>query len=549
MKKLLLLFAITFAASSIFAQYQGEPWYGTPWTFGTDSIENINVGETVQAKNDDEFFNGVAHSAYDIGVVDTLIRPSEDPTGEKVAGSGVQNGGGVKNDFRMRQAAADGITLDQSDIDAFNSPNYGEIFSTHQNRAVTAKTGGWYRYTCSFSEAGNYQMVLRMWEHNDPGYTAWVRVYNKSDMAPLYPWTMIHPGENGEGVIGLRKIDITQPFWDTSLHVVKTNGAYNWFDLDGVFTLTGDVVVEFSDVGPTEAHGESIRPPGSGNFGEFSFMYVGPEADEFAPVADVIQMSYDDMETISLTISENGTLYLVPDGTAPEDAESAKIDKMEMTTSDTYEKDVSELDLEQDIQIITMDAAGNSRISPTISLEAAFTVDTTAGNNGDMFYFNTTRAGTVYLVPTNVNGDLTNLSIALASANADTALTTGGLDSLTITTLTGDVDCNLWFVDGTTSEVSEPIAFQLGEGGDPASVAFNELSRVTVAAVNNEILVRHNADYNTIRIFDILGKQHIREHVNTQEIHLDASDLTSGVYILRMSGNDGIVSKKFLLSK
>ncbi len=547
MKKLVRFTAISIAMSGLFAQYQGSPWYGTPWTFGEDSAANLTVGLGIATKN--TVANGVPHSAYDVGVVDTLLRPVDDPDGTLVAGSGVINSSGTNDDFRRPQAAADGVTLDQSDIDAIESPNYGAMFTSHQNRGVTGKTGGWYRYTCNFSTNGNYRMVLRMWGNTDPGYAAWVRFYDKATMDPLYPWTRFHPGKEGEGTEGVSYIDVTAETFDTIVNKQGAPRGQTWVELNDGFTLSGDVVVEYSDVGPAEAYGDNIRSAGSGNFGEFVFLYTGAASDEYAPVAEVYKESYDDMEEISLTLSEDGTLYLVPAGTAIEDAETANVDMMAMTASDTYTKAVKELDLQQDIQIVTMDAAGNARITTPITLQSAFTVDTTQGNTGDTLFVNTTRAGTVYLVPSNVNGDYTSLSVAFASGNADTAAVTGGVDSLVITTLTGDLDCNLWLYDALTGEISDPIAFQLGEGGDPSSVHLENLRDITVSFYHNEIIVQHDADYSELAVYDILGKQHIRQSVNSNRISVDANDLNNGVYIIRMTGNSGIATKKFLLSR
>lgn len=548
MKKLLLFTAFSIAMSGLFAQYQGTPWYGTPWTFGEDSAANLRVGLGIATKN--TFANGVPHSAYDVGVVDTQLRPAGDPDGTLVAGSGVVNSAGTLREFRTEQAAADGVTLDQSDIDAIESPDYGAMFTSHQNRGVTGKSGGWYRYTCNFSDNGNYKMVLRMFAFADPDYAAWVRFYDKATMTPLYPWVRFHPGDgDGGSMEGASLIDVTAATFDTIVNKQGSPAAQDWVELIDGFTLTGDVVVEYSDVGPSEAYGDNTRAAGSGNFGEFAFLYTGAASDEFAPVAEVYKGSYDDMEEISLTLSEDGTLYLVPAGTAIEDVETANIDKMAMTTSDTYTKAVKELDLGQDIQIVTMDAAGNSRITSPITLQSAFTVDTTKGNTGDKIYLNTTRAGTVYLVPASVNGDFTSLSVAFASGTADTAAVTGGLDSLVITTLTGDQDCNLWLYDALTGEISDPIAFQLGAGSGPSSVHQENLRDITISFYHNEITVQHEADYNELAVYDILGKQHIRKSVNSNRITVNINDLNNGVYIIRMTGNSGMATKKFLLSR
>lgn len=550
MKKLLLLFVIAISASAVSAQYQGTPWNGTPWTFGEDSAANMRVGTAIESKKP-QYFNGVPHLAYDIGVVDTTKRAADDPDGTLVAGSGVAVSEAANDDWRTPNATDDGITLDQSDLDAMASPNFGGVFSSHDGRSVTGKSGGWYRYTCNFSKNGNYKMLIRVFAHDDNNYAAWIRFYDKATMDPIYPWTYFNHGSSNLDATGVSYVDLTSETFDTTRtnKKVPASPADKWVELDDAFTLDGDVVVEYCDPGPSEAYGDNTRGSGSGSFGEFVFFYTGEASDEYAPVAEPFKFEYDDMEDFSLTLSEAGTLYLVPAGTAIEDVETANIDKMEMTTDDTYTKDLAELDLPDTIQIVTMDAAQNSRISDTIVVEKAFTVETTQGETNDTIFFNTTRSGYVALVPSNVDGTRTALELAIATGNADTVNVTGGNDTMVISTLTGDLDCNLFLVDEINDQVSYAIAFQLGEGGSPAAVIQKSREKVTVSARYDEIMVRNIAEYNTVRIYDILGKEHIRQHVNSSQVQLDASAMRSGVYILKLSGDNGTLTKKFLLSK
>ncbi len=552
MKKLLLLFVFVASAGMIYSQYEGSPWYGdgNPWMFGTDSAANLRVGQDIMGKN--AAYNGVPHSTYDIGVVDTLIRPAGDPNGTKVAGSGVVNNSGTNDDYRTVQANNSGVVLTSSDQDAIASPNYGAMFTSHQNRGVTGKTGGWYRYSCIFAQEGNYRMVLRMWGNNDPGYGAWIRIYDKATMDPLYPWTKFHPGKKGDDTEGVEYVDVSTTAFDT---IVNKNGApkgQTWVALDGAFTLDGDVVVEYSDVGPSEEYGDNIRGAGSGNFGEFTFMYTGPAADEFAPVAEVWRTQYDDMHELNLSLSEDGTLYLVDDTVTIDEAANNNLDMMEMTTNDVYTKVLNDTNIlnAQPIRIVTMDDAGNGRITAPISIQRALTVDTTQGNTGDTLWVNTTRAGFVALVPSNVEGDYLSLTGAVQEGNADTINVTGGLDSLVITNLTGDMDCKLYLFDTNSGIASNPIDFQLGEGGSPIGIDQEAIRKVTVAAYNNQIMVNHNDDgFTTLQVFDLLGKQLIRQNVTSRRMTIDASQLNSGIYILRMTGTNGSATKRFLLRK
>jgi hypothetical protein len=556
MKKLLLLSVSIFAAATLSAQYGGVPWNGAgnPWVFQADSFANFHVGNDLEWKND--YYLGVPHYAYDIGEVDTMLLPSESFT--LVAGSGDPEAGqspssSYRTDYGRYLAATNdaNVTLTVSDTMSQWSPNYGGYFTVHNNSAVMNGTGGWYRYTCNFADAGNYKIVIRGWGADKSGHGFWIRFYDLATMDPIYPWTRMHPGQGGNVTVDQENavyIDMNDTLYVNNMYSKSPNGA-SWIESTDEFSLSGDVVFEYTNIGPTPDYDKDVTGSGRSFWGEFTFMYQGAEEDKFAPVAEPYKSYYDDMEVFEFSLSEDGTMYMVPAGTAIEDAEANNIDKMVMTTSDTYSLDLTTLELPDTVQIVTTDAAGNSRITAPIRMVDALSVDKTQANNGDTLFVNTRRSGFVALVPSDVAADYTNLIIAISQGNADTINVGTGNDTLVISNLSGDMDCNLFLYDEANAQVSYAIPIQLGEGGGGSSVLTESMRNFTIAAFENEITVRNISDFSYVSVYDILGKQHIRQPVSSNTMHLDASGLHGGVYILKMSGNNGVVTRKFLLSK
>jgi len=550
MKKFLLTTIFALMMSGLFAQYAGQPWGGTPWQFGEDSVANFHVGQNLNWKNAAYF--GVPHYAYDVGVVDTLLIPSGDPNGTLVAGSGIMDSeSGPSSDVQWRQdaATAAGITLHNSDLAAQTSANYGGNFTTHNNRATVNGTAGWYRYTCNFADA-NYKMVIRGWGATKSGHGFWVRFYDPQTMTPLYPWTRIHPGSGSGNPTDLENasfVGLAEAFYVTNL-IGKTPAQSEWIQTADEFSLNGDVVVEYSNMGPTLDHDEDVTGSGAGFWGEFTFMQQGVVSDKFAPVAETYRSMYDDMEEMSLKLSEEGTLYLVPNGTAMADAETAAIDMLEMTTTSTYTKAVSEMTLTDTIQLVTKDAAGNRRITAPIRFRAALTVDTTEGKTLDTLVVNTTRAGFVILLDKSVNPDYVSFLNAIGLGLADTINVDGGNDTLVIKNLTGDMNCNLYLFDTELSKVSNPVEFTL-KAGSTIGIDDRKVIDVNVFAHQNQIMINHTGDFKELTIYDVLGKQYIHETVNSNRININSDGLTSGVYFLRMYGNSVPITKKFIISK
>lgn len=545
---LLFTFLISLVLGALAQTYQGTPWTGTPWAFGTDDSLNFSVGNAYEHNKGP--YDGIPGFLYDIGEVNTLLRSGQDPTGTLVAGADAEMSSGPKVDYRGPQATTDGITLTASDLAAAVSDNFGGAFTFHSGRRVPNKTGGWYRYTCSFAE-GNYKLTMRAWGNTDPRCGFWFKVYDKN-MNQIYPWTRFNGGDTNGGGVGFDEGFIEVPL-DSVPYVnwisPRPNTKTKWFSSIDEFTLSGEVVIELCDPGPTLDYDRDAGGPG-GNIGEIAFEYMGAPADKFAPVAGPFKSQYDEAETLSLKLNEAGTLYLVPAGTAEEDIETAYVDKMEMTTVDTYTKAAVDL-IGDTIQIATKDAAGNMRLERgTVSARYMITADTNQGNNLDTIRVNVTRDGVAALLPPEVMPDFGSVLGAVAAGNADTANVTSGGNDLVIRNLTGDQNCNLYMFDisGDMVVVSSPVAFQLGAGGEPIGIHPHQAD-VKVYVSGNQIILKHNGEFEDLYIYDLLGKQRMHRNVKSTHMELDASDLIEGVYIIKLYGaKEGVISRKFMIN-
>jgi hypothetical protein len=546
MKRMLLFSASLLISAGLLCQYQGVPWKGTAWTFGTDNAANFSVGKDYSHKKG--AYNGIPHFLYDIGVVDTLKRAGDDPTGLLVAGQGTGYTGSLGKDMRTEAATTDSKTLDPSDIAALTSPTVAGVFQTHENRAVFNRSGVWCRYTCSFTE-GNYRIVLRSWGNSFTEQAFWFRVYDKATMNPLYPWTRYHPG-SGEGDAtlqeGLSYVDVSQDPY-TGYAISTLPAKTNWMAFNDLYSLSGEVVIEYCDPGPTPKYGENVAQGGS--LGEIAFEYVGPVEDKFAPVAEIWKDIYDDMDTILLTLSENGTLYLVPNGTATDDLETAKIDKKEMTTLDGYMSIVKDMTLNDTIQIVTKDAADNIRYTAPIEIRNVIIPDTLKGNNGDTISVSLTRKGILVLIPEGTTPDMTSIIAAFNAGQADTAFVEAGRDTLILNQVSGDGDYELYLVEIPSGNVSLPVAFQVGAGSPDGISNYNQALDVNVYFANNQIIIYNAGGFDQVYIYSILGKQIMHERITSTRMEFDASGFGNGIYILKMQGSKtGVVSKKFLIN-
>jgi hypothetical protein len=547
MKRQIPLVFLMFVFSAVFAQYQGQPWHGTPWSFGLDTVANFSHGSG-QSHNRGGY-NGIPHYLYDIGAVDTLARAADDLQGTLVAGSGDNvNSSGSGNTFRLTAANADSKTLSASELAGFNSPFYAGMFHNHGPRAVFDRSGGWYRYTLNF-EPGNYKAMFRLWQNAGRNQAFWIRFYDKETMNPLIPWTRMHgsPDVVGEG---MTRVNVAEAPW-VSLVSSPTNlpNQTNWMMSVDEYSLSGEVVMELVNVYPSSAHGSGTGV--GGVFGELSFVYAGPQSDKFAPVVDPWMFSYDDMTELDMALSEPGTFYILPAGTPVEEIETAYIDKAEMTAEDKYVKRVAELltdGLSRQVQFYTSDAAGNTRMTPAITFRNVILPDTLAGNQGDHLGMNVTREGIVFLVQKGTQTDMASLMGAFSAGNADMAEVTPGRDTLIIQNLSGNKNLELLLFDLQSGQTSKPIDFKLGDG-DATSVVELKKVQVNIYVDRGTIFLSHNGEFEDLYIYDALGRQRSHQRVYSNNLTINASDFSDGVYIYRLYGrNSGVSTGKFLIN-
>jgi len=151
------------------------------------------------------------------------------------------------------------------------------------------------------------------------------------------------------------------------------------------------------------------------------------------------------------------------------------------------------------------------------------------------------------LIAASTTADYASITASLSINKADKVDVTAGVPAdLTITNLSGDLACKLYLVAASDNALSPGIDFTLQRGTD---ISNRPVSELKVFAQQKQIIVEHNASFNGAFVYDMLGKQHRYQDVSSQRFTIDASDLSDGIYMLRMIGDGAPVTTKFLLSR
>lgn len=562
MKRLLLLQLLIFSfLMGIYGQYKGEPWMGTPWNFSSDTLANFSVGKSFTHKQGP--FNGIPFFAYDIGEVDPLKLPGEDPTGLLVAGFGTNVY--VKDTVRQddREIQKGGRTLTASDIATRTDPLYCAAFTTLVQRATFSNSGAWVRYSCSFEE-GNYRPIMRVTAENvnninQKNKAFWLRFYDRATMNPLTPWTRYHPA----GLIEVLPSDsimenakfikhdpddkyqvIQEPY--VNFGISRVSKFSYWIELDDIYSLNGEVVVEISDPGPVSEYGTNVG--GNGIIGEITFLYTGPVEDKFAPVAEIYKDTwYDDLDTIKLSISEAGKLYIVPKGTLPDNLEEKAIINIELGINDKLIKPVSELSLRDEIQIVTTDASGNIRYTQPILLRNVLVINKNTGVLGDTIFGAVSRIGTLFMVPQGTPKDLFAFELAVASETGVSVPCSPDQDTLLILgndeIPSGNYD--LYVVDSKLGYISDAVSFTyLKETSSINKELNNKIVKIWTSP--GFIHVKDAESFDQVSLYSITGQKILSQKIDSSEFNLNTSSFFSGLYILKLNNS---ISKIYFSGK
>lgn len=552
MKRSLLmqLLMLSFIAG-IYGQYQGQPWMGTPWNFSTDTLANFSVGQDFNHKGGP--FNGMPYFAFDIGEVDPLKLPGEDPTGLLVAGFGtdVYATDTVRQDDRELQKGE--RTLAASDIATRADTLYGAAFSTLIQRGTFWNSGAWVRYTCNFEE-GNYRPVLRVTAENAGNINQnnkafWLRFYDRATMNPLTPWTRYHPGALMEYIPadsimesakfiehdpGQQYSVIQEPYSD---YVISRVPKFSyWIALNDIYSLSGEIVVEFSDPGPASEYGTNVG--GLGNIGEITFEYTGPVEDKFAPVAEIYKdIWYDDLDTIKLSLSEAGKLYLVPNGTHPDNLDGEAIINMELGIGDKFIKPVTELPVGDTIQIVTKDAAGNIRYTKPLPLRKVLVTNINAGAPGDTIFGAVSRNGNLYMVPQGTPKELFAFDVAVATETGVSVPCSPDQDTLLI--LGNEIpggSYELYVVDSELGYISDAVSFTFENEG-PSIDKEITTDIVKIWTSSGFIHITNAELYDQVSLYSITGQKILNQRINSPDFDLNTSSLHNGLYILKLNSS------------
>jgi hypothetical protein len=521
MRKSTLLFFSLMMSIGLIAQYAGTPWNGEPWEFGTTNTTNYAVGSSITSGT--YTYAGVPHWAYDIGEVNLEIRCGADLEGQFVAGNGTGKTGTTGVD-RRAEVGTD-KTFAQSDIDARAEEAPSRSVLLAHNAEHRFQTGGaWARYTCTFDE-GNYKLLFLGKSNTNGNFNFWVRFYD-TDMEPLYPWGRYHVGTSaGEAQYRTSIIDVSTGDYTA---LTSPNANMFWVSLNDEFTLDGDVVVEISDPEPLSGYGSS----GSGSpFGSFTFEYVGDASDKYAPQLSLDgtdpDTKLDDLDTLKLTITEDGTLFIAPKATEEANVEAEAIMSKALTAEEAWSILGTEMTVGDSVIVWSKDAAGNMRASDVIARIAMCSYVP----RNDSIFITTSRTGAVYVVPDGTNKAIADFQTAVAGGTADSlnvkANTEAGLK------IEGLADglYMVYAVDTAISGISEAVPLAIA-GGNPSSAHNVELGNISVypTLVTDALHIATDESVAEVQIYNTMGAL-VHQQTNSSTV-VDCSSLANGFYIV-----------------
>ncbi|MDP5171569.1 MAG: T9SS type A sorting domain-containing protein [Bacteroidia bacterium] len=282
----LLLLSLFFSCTLLaHAQYQGQPWgdaNGGRWTFSSDNTTNLSVGSQYTKVTNGVTYNGIPAWAYDIGNVDTTgILPTADGGTLTAGRGGTQAGTGG---FDRREENKGSRSLTTSDNAARTSFSGSSVFKMNLLGDRFEKGGAWTRYSCAF-DSGQYVMLVRAVDACNGNFGSWVTLYDQS-MNVVDSMFQFNQGvPDGSCANQLNVELLTDDSTNAPFDVLNKTEASHWVMLLDTFNLAGNLIVEISDTNPMLGGNAGAR----GVLGEFTFLYIGsyqgaPEPD---PVFDV----------------------------------------------------------------------------------------------------------------------------------------------------------------------------------------------------------------------------------------------------------------------
>jgi len=258
MRKMLLIAVAALSAVSVFAQYDGEPWNGTPWKFTKLNVDNF------QEYRVDGYL-------WDIGTAETTLDIDPAATAAQVCGTSIaapRENIDTSDDLRKIKAEEDGKTLDATE-DGLRS-TYSCFTWKNDGKLHFRDAGGWYRYTVQFEEGGLYQIVMRgSTTTNLNNFKVNWTLYKKTESGLEEIWNETHnnPVESGTGPVEDLGVTPTGDYEDLPEAPVG-NSWYKWthvFDFMKDLDASATYVIQFW---------HNASPATGGFLGEFTFASV-----------------------------------------------------------------------------------------------------------------------------------------------------------------------------------------------------------------------------------------------------------------------------------
>ena len=261
-------------------------------------------------------------------------------------------------------------------------------------------------------------------------------------------------------------------------------------------------------------------------------------ADLTAPVlSDVTGGPVEIGDDISATSNEDGTIYLVPSGTAPSigDITAAKVAEAAVSAGVPAALSTAGI-TEGDYILYAVDASENiSAASVAISvvdLTAPVLSDVTEGpvEIGDDISATSNEDGTIYLVPDGTAADLGDITAAkvaeaAASAGVPAALSTAGIS---------EGDYIVYAVDASENISTPSSAITVNE---EATIVIEDVSRDDIriypVVVKDILYIKSRVPVASVAIYTMQGSQVL--NIPSAVDHVDVSTLAEGVYIVKIA--------------
>ncbi len=271
--------------------------------------------------------------------------------------------------------------------------------------------------------------------------------------------------------------------------------------------------------------------------------------DLTAPVLSAVTTGTIENGTdISATSNEDGMIFLVPNGTAPNigDINTAKVAEATATSGVAVSLSTTAIALGEYI-VYAIDGADNvSAASAAIEvadLTAPVLSDVSAGpvTIGEAISATSNEDGMIYLVP---SGTAANIA-AISSGKVAEASATAGVAINLSTTGIAAANYIVYAVDGSDNVSDASAAISVIEPGDGVNTLTSDDVQLYPVYVDDILNIKSEIQVTSAVVYNLQGSQVININVPTESINM--SNLKKGIYIVSLElANNKIFTGKVL---